>query len=894
MPEKNLQRIFNHLNNTGQAAVILDADHNLVWFSDQFQQISRQDQKDQNDVLQNFSQGYLKNPDQLNRAKLAFNEVFTPHEAAEVTDWLNESPDEPCLITKTENELKFSCVYKCETGFIILTIETSALQYDIENKYDLFENLEDSISVFDKSYNLIYFNKKFAEIVEFITGKKPVTGRSLLKDVDEEQAQIWEKRYLRALAGEVFREEVAFFTASHNDYHAEILFTPLVTDGEVRGFIQTGRQVTKYVVERKNLYHKIQELKQVIEKLEKGIYNKKNVLNETIERAEESERILSALMNVTPDWIFVKDRNYRFLLCNEGFARSVGKPVEEIIGDDDIGLGFSEEQVFGNPQKGIRGFRFDDEDVINKGIITHNPHDPANFADGSVHIFDTYKLPLRNSRGEIYGVLGISRDITERIEAEEKQAESEASIRALLENTDELIWSVDKELNYRFLNTKYKETMMSVTGSTPEIETPALKESFSKSLITVWRELYSKALGGESFSKIMPTTFINPEKIFLYNFYPIRNKQNQVIAVSVFARDITELKNQEEQLKTLNLELEHRVKQRTRELQDIFYYLPLGLVVLEKEPSQTGHYRVRNINTAALELFQKQHDSIETTQNLSGYINLFETEELNRAIEDVFAGMTYAEIERNLLNRKHQLMHFKLMIFAFQTGMVAVMIEDITETRMLEQEIIKVSDLERTSIAEQLHDDIGSQLTGITFLLRAMLNTEAASSENIRPQIERALNAVEVTIDHARSIMRGLTPMHLDNQGFVAAIEQQAEDFHKLFQVKMRLHLEPAVQIQNPEVANHVFFIIQESVHNAVRHGEANVVEVSIKQNYDKIIIKILNNGKPFEQNDLTSGGMGLRIMKHRAALIGGSIDLVNSKNGVLCHVSIPLRHEKK
>ncbi|MCK5647274.1 MAG: EAL domain-containing protein, partial [Gammaproteobacteria bacterium] len=69
--------------------------------------------------------------------------------------------------------------------------------------------------------------------------------------------------------------------------------------------------------------------------------------------------------------------------------------------------------------KGIRGFRADDMDVF-KGKSLHNPYDPATFSDGSFHVFDTLKTPLSNTSGIIYAVLGISRDVTERLDLETK------------------------------------------------------------------------------------------------------------------------------------------------------------------------------------------------------------------------------------------------------------------------------------------------------------------------------------------------------------------------------------------------------------------------------------------------------------------------------------------
>ncbi len=135
------------------------------------------------------------------------------------------------------------------------------------------------------------------------------------------------------------------------------------------------------------------------------------------ERAAAEQRsaaLLRSVIDATPDWIFAKDQRFRYTLVSKGYADALHLTPDDLLGKDDVELGFPEELVFGNPEKGIRGFRTDDTAVLKNGETVVNPYDPATSADGEVHIFHTIKTPLYDAEGNIWAALGFARDITER------------------------------------------------------------------------------------------------------------------------------------------------------------------------------------------------------------------------------------------------------------------------------------------------------------------------------------------------------------------------------------------------------------------------------------------------------------------------------------------------
>ena len=162
-------------------------------------------------------------------------------------------------------------------------------------------------------------------------------------------------------------------------------------------------------------------------------------LQVALAQTESSEQLLRTVIDKTSDWIFAKNKDFRYILANKSLAEAIGKTVEEILGKTDVELGFSEDIIFGNSAKNIRGFRNDDSAVL-AGEIIHNPCDAATVADGSVHILDTQKLPLRDAEGNIFAVLAFTHDITERHESEAALRRSEARFRSLVANIPGVVY----------------------------------------------------------------------------------------------------------------------------------------------------------------------------------------------------------------------------------------------------------------------------------------------------------------------------------------------------------------------------------------------------------------------------------------------------------------------
>jgi PAS domain S-box-containing protein len=153
---------------------------------------------------------------------------------------------------------------------------------------------------------------------------------------------------------------------------------------------------------------------------------------------KQSEELLRTIINSTPDWIFIKDPNHRFLLINQACADSLRRTPKEIIGKDDLEVGFPAAYVKGDPTRGIRGFWADDDEVVKTGKVIYIPEEP-NYANGQLNTMSTVKVPLKDADGNVWGVLGFVHNITPLKKIEENLRRKDQLLQAVAEATHLLI-----------------------------------------------------------------------------------------------------------------------------------------------------------------------------------------------------------------------------------------------------------------------------------------------------------------------------------------------------------------------------------------------------------------------------------------------------------------------
>jgi two-component system sensor kinase FixL len=195
----------------------------------------------------------------------------------------------------------------------------------------------------------------------------------------------------------------------------------------------------------------------------------------------------------------------------------------------------------------------------------------------------------------------------------------------------------------------------------------------------------------------------------------------------------------------------------------------------------------------------------------------------------------------------------------------------------LAHEMADLTEQERQRLGRQLHDTLGQQLTAIGVLAATLKDhhrqepSEAEVFEKLDASIEEAKRQI-------RSLSKGLFPVDVDAHGLRIALEELAKEVTSIFRIPCQFVCDGSVPIDDNFTATQLFLIAREAVQNAARHAKASQLTINLHDT-DGIWLSVEDNGRGLPKDVGGSGGMGLRIMRHRSDLIGGQLQF-ESING--------------
>ena len=215
------------------------------------------------------------------------------------------------------------------------------------------------------------------------------------------------------------------------------------------------------------------------------------------------------------------------------------------------------------------------------------------------------------------------------------------------------------------------------------------------------------------------------------------------------------------------------------------------------------------------------------------------------------------------------------------------------QLRHLSRRILSVQEEERKRISRELHDVVAQLLTGINVRLATLKVEASVNVKGLGEKISRTQRLVEKSVDIVHRFARELRPAVLDDLGLIPALHSFLKSFTKETGVHATLTAFAGLEELSNAKRTVLYRVAQESLTNVSRHAQASRVEVKITKTRDTVDMRIQDDGKAFDVEQMgqvrKSQRLGLLGMRERVEMVGGTFAVESAPGkGTAIHTRIP------
>ncbi len=244
-------------------------------------------------------------------------------------------------------------------------------------------------------------------------------------------------------------------------------------------------------------------------------------------------------------------------------------------------------------------------------------------------------------------------------------------------------------------------------------------------------------------------------------------------------------------------------------------------------------------------------------------------------------------------------------------GLYTGILRDITVRKQLQAHILEIATDEQSRIGQELHDGTQQELTGLSLIAGAVSDfldhaTSSLVDENlnwtlkdvdyqrIKKTIAKLTQGLIEANQNVHKLSHGIMPVQIDAEGLRSSLAELAHSTNDHQGIHCQFSFSGSGTITNNVVATQLYRIAQESLNNSLKHSQASDIRISLKQQPPQIVLEIRDNGVGFDPQIISrtpaaGSGLGLRIMKYRAGILGGDLQILpNEKQGTTVRCTIP------
>lgn len=222
---------------------------------------------------------------------------------------------------------------------------------------------------------------------------------------------------------------------------------------------------------------------------------------------------------------------------------------------------------------------------------------------------------------------------------------------------------------------------------------------------------------------------------------------------------------------------------------------------------------------------------------------------------------------------------------------VAAQFSQVIQHHVLEKSVADSMWLLERRVGRELHDTVCQDLVGLAFLGRGIVHALEAEGSDQAAETAELVAGLEQALTQTRAISKGLSPVECAADELPHAMRDLARNTEHRFGIPCVLDAPRRLVLANDAQARHLYFIAHEAVTNAVKHSQASRIAVTLTPTDGQIELRVSDDGVGFEGDHDASSGIGLRVMHHRANLIGARCDVhAEPGHGVTMTCRLPVK----
>lgn len=212
-------------------------------------------------------------------------------------------------------------------------------------------------------------------------------------------------------------------------------------------------------------------------------------------------------------------------------------------------------------------------------------------------------------------------------------------------------------------------------------------------------------------------------------------------------------------------------------------------------------------------------------------------------------------------------------------------LESWLERKQLEQALVSVAEDQAHTLGQELHDNVGQQIAAIGYQAQALEKkmVTAGSDENITKVAASIASQAQTAVIQIKQLARGLLPFELETNGLAFALKTLTERIASAYPVGCDFVADHDIIIKDSKLALNLYRIAQEAINNAIRHGHARHIAMTLTMRDNLLRLSIRDDGSGFSaagERSRPTSGMGLKIMQYRAKQLDAHLEILSRSEG--------------